>query len=206
MEETLAFLGFNPVNQMPGDGRSLDDHLIRLFERDPNNKFFARPRPHTRNTMDVDVPPPLRNDHPGRSNIGGMYSDRMSGVPAPDTAPRAPRAMVPRDSAAYISGPSTSSPTSSYGTRPGVPPVVDQTGPPPGRGGHSRPNSGPPMGGRRWEPNDLGRQNNFAGPPQIDRQMDLPPPPPQKRPNDMSMSRNLPERPPPRASDVPQVK
>ncbi|PIL27858.1 hypothetical protein GSI_11012 [Ganoderma sinense ZZ0214-1] len=204
-EDTLAFLGFNPVNEIPGDGRSFNDHFIRLFERDPNNKFFAPPmRPRPRNTMDVDVPPPPRNDHPGRSSIGGMYSDRMSGVPAPDAAPRAPRAMVPRDSAVYTSGPSSLSPTSPYGTRPGVPPVVDQAGPPPGHGGRSRPNPGPPMGNRRWDPSDLGRQNSFAGPSPIDRQMDLPPPPPPKRSNDMSMSRNLPERPPPRAPDVPQ--
>ena len=200
-EETIAFLGFNPVNQIPGDGRSYDDHMIRLFERDPNNKYFAPPR-RPRNAMKVDVPPPPKNENPGRSSMGGMYSDRMSTAPAPETAPRAPRAMVPRDSAAFSSGPSTLSPTSPYDTRPGGPPVVEQAGPPSSRGGLSRPYPGPPRGDRRWDTHDLGRQNNFPGPSSIDHQMDLPPP--SKRTNDVS--RNLPERPPPRAPEVPQVR
>ena len=199
--ETIKFLGFNPVNETPWDGKPLNDHLIRLFDHDPNNQFFATPR-RPPPTMNVDGPPPPRNDNSGRSSMGGMYSDRMPAASAPDTAPRAPRAMAPRDGGAYSSGPSTLSPTSSYSMRPNVPPINDLAGPPPSRGGRARPNTGPPRGDRRWEPNDAGRQSGFAGPSPIDRPMDVLPPPP-RRANDMS--RNLPERPPPVAPDVPQV-
>ncbi len=203
LEATLEFLGFNPVNQIPADGRSLDEHFIRLFERDPNNEFFAPPIGF-RKAMVVDGFPPPRNDNPGRSSIGGMYSDRMSAAPAPDTAPRAPRAMVPRDSASYSSGPPSLSPTSPYTVRPGMLPVVEPTGPPSARGGRYRPNPGPTMGDRRWGTSDAGRQGSFAGPSPIDHPMALPPPPPSKRTNDMS--RNLPERPPLRTPDVSQVR
>ena len=197
------YLGFNPVNQNPPDGRPLKEHVAELQRREPNNPYFPRSS-WNRDAMEIDEPPPS-NDVPGRSSFGGMYSDRMPVAPPapnPEVAPRAPRAMVPmpRDNSAYSSGPPSLSPTSPYSSRSGGPPIVEPPGPSSGRG-RGRPGP-PPMGERRWEPNDSRRRGSFSGPtpsPIEPPPVDLPP----LRPNDMG--RNLPERRVIRAPDVPAV-
>ncbi|EJF56564.1 hypothetical protein BD309DRAFT_873973 [Dichomitus squalens] len=127
--------------------------------------------------------------------MGGMYSDRMPitihPTPAPEPAPRAPRAMVPRDSNAYQSGLPTLSPTSPYSPRSVGPPVVEPPGPLslPIR---MRPGLPPPMSERHWEPNGSRLRDSFSGP----GPSPVDPPPvglPSRLINDMG--RNLPERP-----------
>lgn len=156
--------------------------LPNAWERPPHKQNYSTPR--LPDVMDVDaapparVPPASRTDMAPRNGIGGMYSDRMP-ASAPQEAPRAPRAMVPRDGGSYPA-PSTSL-SNMYG-RAAEPPVHDG----PGSLNRGRPQPRSPVEQRRWgEGNPADRRVSYSGP----NTMEPPLAPPTQ------VMRDLPERP-----------
>ncbi|RDX46195.1 hypothetical protein OH76DRAFT_902249 [Lentinus brumalis] len=184
----------------------------------PLSVYYSTPRP---DAMDVDDPPPARGppmsrtESASRNSMGGMYSDRMSAsVSAPQEAPRAPRAMVPRDGSSYSTLPSSSSsypamsssstsysamPSSSsslpnvYSTRPQEPSAYGVAGPSSSHGRQQPPLS--PVD-RRWgEGSSADRRTSYSGP----NPMEPPMAPPKQ------VVRDLPDRPMGRAP-IPEVR
>ncbi|KAI0699190.1 hypothetical protein C8T65DRAFT_305518 [Cerioporus squamosus] len=157
----------------------------------PLSVYHSIPRgPGGPEAMDVDGPPPARGppmsriDPAPRNGIGGMYSDRMS-TSAPQEAPRAPRAMVPRDGSSYSAMPSSStSMPNLYGARPPESSAYDGPGPSSSR---SRPQLPLSAVDRRWgEASSTDRRASYSGP----NPMEPPPIAPPKQ-----VMRDLPERP-----------
>ncbi|RPD72526.1 hypothetical protein L226DRAFT_148922 [Lentinus tigrinus ALCF2SS1-7] len=149
------------------------------------------PNPRLPDAMDVDIPPPSRGPpmsrvDPGpRNGMGGMYSDRMPS--APQEAPRAPRAMVPRDGGSYSGMASSSTSLPNMYGRPAEPPSHEGPGASSSRGRLQPPRS--PVDQRRWgESSPVDRRASYSGANPMEPPTIAPP---------KQVVRDLPERPMP---------